>query len=125
MANITDSLDAIHDQLVELEHEVDSMTDAVHQALEQLSPAAVEAARSMGKVVGHVRYLVGLCEQERRLVDELAQMVRSLRCANCQRWFEVIPSPGRAPEYCSPACRTAAYRARKQASDLLTPPTVS
>jgi hypothetical protein len=125
MGNITDSLDIIYDEATELEHDCDAMIGVVHQALDPLSPVAPEAGRAVQTVQARIHYLVARIDQERRLMAELAQMVRSLRCANCLRWFEVIPSPGRAPEYCSPACRTAAYRARKQASDLLTPPTVS
>lgn len=119
MSNVTDSLDIVYDQLVEQIHLLDA-------ALAQLTPDALRSPTGYERPRGAVavaltcaRSLLATVDQERRLLVELAQMVRSVRCGNCRRWFEVVPGGGRAPEYCSQACRQAAYRARQQASSLL------
>lgn len=41
---------------------------------------------------------------------------RGQRCRWCKRPFDLRPGPGRPKRFCRPACRQAAYRARRLAA---------
>lgn len=113
MANVTDSLDMVLDRLGELEHELDGACHLAISAMGSDNEAAYAAIAALGTTQGHLQRLRDIVTQERRLLDMLGQLVHSLKCSNCGRWFEVPPHKVKRQEYCSPACRQAAYRARR------------
>lgn len=112
MANVTDSLDAVIVGLAELEHLHDDLCDLLTKA-DHWSDEQIELSCLLG---GRIGALLGLIRRsvtaERDALDRLQSLSRSLRCLNCNRPFEWVVRPGRMPLYCTPACRTAAYRAR-------------
>lgn len=121
MGNVTDSLDPILAELAELEHQLDDVRSLLHRDDDEYLRMAEHALAALAVARASLRTLIVHTEAERRLLAQLAGLVTSLRCENCHRWFECPSATAKRREYCSPACRTAAYRARLDAYALAHP----
>lgn len=112
MANVTDSLEFTLEHLGELQHELDALGDELRSAAFPDAASALLWLNAWGKVAGHLAWILGRIEAEHALLVRLGEMVRSNKCSNCGRWFEVPSSSASRRRYCSAACKQAAYRAR-------------
>jgi hypothetical protein len=95
-------LDAVNDKLFQ---DVDQEAFQVRFAKDRLNP------RVYALEVTPTNLLTALWFQ---LGHAVAENKRFRRCAKCQKWFEVTPPVNRkSRHYCSDACRSRAYRSRK------------
>jgi hypothetical protein len=118
MANVTDSLDMVWSQLGELEHHLDATDSHLADVGGNERLALHDARATLALARGHLRGILLMLERERQSLARLSGMIQSLRCENCHRYFEASGGAASRREYCSPACRQAAYRARLDASQV-------
>jgi hypothetical protein len=116
MPNVTDSLDLAMSSLQEIDAELLHGLDQLNYVDAAEFELLISAIRLIATARGRLVYLLERLGQERDLLVQLGQLVRSNKCSNCGRWFEVPSSSASRRRYCSPACRTAAWRVRSDAS---------
>jgi hypothetical protein len=116
MANVTDSLDLVLGGLGELQHDLDAVAAKLFGNDYDQGTDLVGARGDLADAQVHLAYLVGAVQAERRILVDLGALVKSQRCDNCRRYFEVSTQHGSQRRYCSAACRTAAWRVRSDAS---------
>lgn len=118
MPNVTDSLDFILDFLPEIEHQLDRVAQAVHRIDVDGPQALTDAYLALSTVRADLHYAIARLGREHQALVEAGQLIRSLKCDNCGRYFEVTDGSSGTRRWCSPACRQAAYRARSDATAL-------
>lgn len=117
MGNVTDSLDFVLEHLGELQHELDALGDQIDHDADSGPVALRRTSAAWAKAAGHLAWLQARVEGERALLARLGGMIRSQKCGNCGRWFEVDSGTAERRRWCSAACRQAAYRARLDQGD--------
>lgn len=118
MPNVTDSLDFILDFLPEIEHQLDRVAQAVHRIDVDGPQALTDAYLALSTVRADLHYAIARLGREHQALVVEGQLIRSLKCDNCLRFFEVTTGAAGTRRFCSPACKQAAYRARSDATAL-------
>jgi hypothetical protein len=115
MHNVTDSLNFLLDYLPELEHEMDVASKLAVAAMGHDAQSCEAAVTALGTVGGHLRYAIERLQREHRSLVEAGSLFRTGICTYCGSPF-VESSHSRSPkQFCSQACRQAAYRNRRRA----------
>jgi hypothetical protein len=118
MANVADSLDLALDTLGELHGDLEAALQCTIRALPPDAQAAFDALTQLAVVLGHLGYLRERLGQEKRLLEELGKLTVQRRCPHCGNLFEVTNTKANRAEFCSQACRQAAYRNRRRATEM-------
>jgi hypothetical protein len=115
MPNVTDSLNFILEYLPELEHELDRACSLAIAAMGHDAESCDAAVTALGTVGGHLRYAIEHLQAEHQALVDVGALFHTQVCEHCGNAFTVT-THGRGPrQWCSQACRQAAYRNRRRA----------